>query len=73
MDRALTRALYRHTRLGDEVPAALYAAVAEVLAWAYQLRRAAEGGVAPPRAPRDLPVPESLDPLAPLAPAGAAA
>lgn len=60
----LTRALYRHTKLGDEIPAALYAAVAEVLAWAYQLQRAAEGGATPPRAPRDLPVPESLDPLA---------
>jgi flagellar biosynthetic protein FlhB len=59
----LTRALYRHTKLGDEVPAALYAAVAEVLAWAYQLQRAAEGGAAP-RTPRDLPVPDSLDPLA---------
>jgi flagellar biosynthetic protein FlhB len=59
----LTRALYRHTKLGDEIPAALYAAVAEVLAWAYQLQRAAEGGVVP-RTPRDLPVPESLDPLA---------
>jgi flagellar biosynthetic protein FlhB len=59
----LTRALYRHTKLGDEIPAALYAAVAEVLAWAYQLQRAAEGG-AVPRTPRDLPVPESLDPLA---------
>jgi flagellar biosynthetic protein FlhB len=59
----LTRALYRHTRLGDEIPAALYSAVAEVLAWAYQLQRAAEGG-ATPRTPRDLPVPDSLDPLA---------
>ena len=57
----LTRALYRHTRLGDEVPAALYAAVAEVLAWAYQLHRwRAEGGTLP-RTPQDLPVPESLD------------
>jgi flagellar biosynthetic protein FlhB len=59
----LTRALYRHTKLGDEIPAALYSAVAEVLAWAYQLQRAAEGG-ATPRTPRDLPVPDSLDPLA---------
>lgn len=58
----LTRALYRHTQLGDEIPAALYAAVAEVLAWAYQLHRwGREGGTAP-RAPQDLPVPESLDP-----------
>lgn len=58
----LTRALYRHTPLGHEIPAALYAAVAEVLAWAYQLQRQhSEGGDAP-RTPRDLPVPESLDP-----------
>ena len=57
----LTRALYRHTALGAEIPVDLYAAVAEVLAWAYQLhRQAAEGGTVPP-APKDLPVPESLD------------
>jgi flagellar biosynthetic protein FlhB len=59
----LTRALYRHTKLGDEIPAALYAAVAEVLAWAYQLRSAVDGAVAL-RTPSNLPVPESLDPLA---------
>ena len=57
----LTRALYRHTALGAEIPADLYAAVAEVLAWAYQLQRqTTEGGVLPPR-PKNLPVPESLD------------
>ncbi|AMO98815.1 flagellar biosynthetic protein FlhB [Collimonas arenae] len=59
----LTRALYRHTNLGDEIPAALYTAVAEVLAWVYQLQRwRSEGGIAP-RAPEELPVPDSLDPL----------
>ncbi|MFC5476053.1 flagellar biosynthesis protein FlhB [Paraherbaspirillum soli] len=59
----LTRALYRHTNLGEEIPAALYTAVAEVLAWVYQLKRwRDEGGIAP-RAPQDLPVPASLDPL----------
>jgi flagellar biosynthesis protein FlhB len=59
----LTRALYRHTKLGDEIPAALYAAVAEVLAWAYQLNhQLSEGGTAP-RAPQNLPVPQSLDSL----------
>ncbi|NMM08583.1 flagellar biosynthesis protein FlhB [Polaromonas sp.] len=59
----LTRALYCHTKLGDEIPASLYAAVAEVLAWAYQLNhQLSEGGTAP-RAPQNLPVPESLDPL----------
>ncbi|MBG6070456.1 MULTISPECIES: flagellar biosynthesis protein FlhB [unclassified Polaromonas] len=57
----LTRALYRHTALGAEIPADLYAAVAEVLAWAYQLQRqTTEGGALPPR-PKNLPVPESLD------------
>ncbi|HQS32643.1 MAG: flagellar biosynthesis protein FlhB [Polaromonas sp. 39-63-203] len=62
----LTRALYRHTKLGDEVPAALYAAVAEVLAWAYQLNhQLSEGGTAP-RAPQNLPVPESLESLGSL-------
>ena len=57
----LTRALYRHTRLDAEIPMALYAAVAEVLAWAYQLgHQAKEGGDMPPT-PTNLPVPESLD------------
>jgi flagellar biosynthesis protein FlhB len=69
----LTRALYRHTKLGDEIPGALYSAVAEVLAWAYQLRRAAEGSAAMPRTPGDLPVPESMDPLAAAAVPGSAA
>ena len=57
----LTRALFKHTRLGDEIPAGLYTAVAEVLAWVYQLKRwQSEGGEAP-RTPADLPIPESLE------------
>jgi flagellar biosynthetic protein FlhB len=57
----LTRALFKHTRLGDEIPAGLYTAVAEVLAWVYQLKRwKSEGGEAP-RTPVDLPIPESLE------------
>jgi len=56
----LTRALYRHTKLGEEIPAGLYTAVAEVLAWVYQLKRwNSEGGEAP-RTPTDLPVPADL-------------
>lgn len=56
----LTRALYKHTRLGDEIPAGLYTAVAEVLAWVYQLKRwKSEGGEAP-RTPTDVAVPEEL-------------
>lgn len=58
----LTRALYRHTELGQEIPLALYAAVAEVLAWAYQLRRLGSEGGDLPRPPSNLPVPEALLP-----------
>ena len=57
----LTRALYKHAKLGDEIPAGLYTAVAEVLAWVYQLRRwQSEGGDAP-RTPSNLPIPEALE------------
>ncbi len=58
----LTRALYRHTELGQEIPVALYAAVAEVLAWAYQLQRLGSEGASLPRPPSNLPVPEALLP-----------
>jgi len=57
----LTRALFRHTELGHEIPLALYSAVAEVLAWAYQLKRLALEGGTPPSPPAHLPVPEALD------------
>ena len=57
----LTRALYRHTQLGAEIPVDLYAAVAEVLAWAYQLHRQSKEGGAVPSEPKNLPVPEALD------------
>jgi flagellar biosynthetic protein FlhB len=58
----LARALYRHAEIGDEVPAALYAAVAEVLAWVFQLRRHASHGGAVPAAPQAITVPVELDP-----------
>lgn len=57
----LARALYRHVDLEQEVPADLYTAVAEVLAWAFRLKQVASvGGDAPPT-PTDLPVPPALD------------
>ena len=34
----LARALYKTTEIGQEIPAELYAAVAEVLAFVYRLR-----------------------------------
>jgi flagellar biosynthetic protein FlhB len=58
----LARALFRHTEIGDEIPATLYAAVAEVLAYVFQLRRYRTTGGAYPEAPMALPVPRELDP-----------
>jgi flagellar biosynthesis protein FlhB len=54
----LARALYAHCELDQEVPAALFAAVAQVLAWVYQLRRSPELMAAPPQ----IQVPRGLDP-----------
>lgn len=61
---ALARALFTHAEVGRDIPAALYTAVAEVLAWVYQLRRARAGGDMAPQPPVDLPVPVDLDPEA---------
>ncbi len=58
----LARALYQHTELGQAIPEGLYTAVAEVLAYVYQLRRARDHGAAVPRAPDALLVPAHLDP-----------
>ncbi|HEY3598463.1 MAG TPA: flagellar biosynthesis protein FlhB [Paraburkholderia sp.] len=57
----LARALYYNVRLDAEVPGVLYGAVAEVLAWVYQLKRFnTQGGVEPVR-PSSLDVPADLD------------
>jgi flagellar biosynthetic protein FlhB len=47
----LARALYRSVDVGREIPAALYAAVAQVLTYVYQLRAARRSGTPPPTAP----------------------
>ncbi|MBI4741952.1 MAG: flagellar type III secretion system protein FlhB [Betaproteobacteria bacterium] len=60
----LARALYRHTDLDQEVPAALYAAVAEVLAYVYQLSNWRQAGGNYPRPPREIVVPAELIPEA---------
>jgi flagellar biosynthetic protein FlhB len=58
---ALARALYKHAALGDEIPAGLYTAVAELLAWVYRLRHwRREGAGDAPETPGDLPIPEAL-------------
>jgi flagellar biosynthetic protein FlhB len=60
----LARALHKHVELDGEIPAALYTAVAEVLAWVFQLRAWRPGAGTHPQMPRDLPVPDDWDPLA---------
>lgn len=58
----LARALYAHTEIDDIIPAALYRAVAEVMAYVYQLNAYLARGGKAPQAPADLPVPAELDP-----------
>jgi flagellar biosynthetic protein FlhB len=56
----LARALYYSTKIDQEIPAGLYLAVAQVLAYIYQLKQyQTEGGVQP-RPPADLPIPDDL-------------
>ena len=57
----LARALYRHADIGQQIPGTLYAAVAEVLAWVWQLKRWRLAGGEPPKRPDNLPVPAALD------------
>jgi flagellar biosynthesis protein FlhB len=58
----LARALYAHAELDREIPAALFAAVAQVLAYVYQLRAALAGAAAMPADLPELNVPPELDP-----------
>jgi flagellar biosynthetic protein FlhB len=57
----LARALHRHVEIDQEIPAALYTAVAQVLAWVHQLGRHRAGRGAPPREPA-IALPPGLDP-----------
>jgi flagellar biosynthetic protein FlhB len=59
----LARALYAHAELDGEIPAALYNAVAQVLAYVYRLKAAMRGeGPMPDEQPTPF-VPPELDPL----------
>jgi flagellar biosynthetic protein FlhB len=57
----LARALYKHAELEQEIPSALFAAVAEVLAYVYQLRSYNTQGGMMPQKPENIPVPEGMD------------
>lgn len=59
----LARALYAHAEVDQEIPAALFAAVAQVLAYVYQLRAALAGEGPMPAEPIEPDVPAELDPL----------
>lgn len=61
---SLARALNKHADLDAEIPSALYNAVAEVLAYVYQLAGWRQNGGAYPVPPRNLPVPPELVPEA---------
>jgi len=67
----LARALYAHAELDGPVPAALFAAVAQVLAHVYQLRAHLQGRAPEPPPLAEVKVPPGLDPLPEAAGAGA--
>ena len=48
----LARALYATTQIDREIPSALYVAVAQVLAYVFQLKQAVSRGDTPPKAPQ---------------------
>ncbi|HWU76142.1 MAG TPA: flagellar biosynthesis protein FlhB [Rhodanobacter sp.] len=58
----LARALYATTELGREIPASLFVAVAQVLAYVYQLKQATAQGDMPPAAPNPEVDPDLMGP-----------
>ncbi len=57
----LARAIYNTTEIDQEIPADLYVAVAQVLAWIFQLKSARDSGEqAPPRPDPETEVPDEL-------------
>jgi flagellar biosynthetic protein FlhB len=58
----LARALYKHVEIDQEIPAALFTAVAQVLAYVFQLRAARAGHGPQPGEPPVPQVPPELDP-----------
>jgi flagellar biosynthesis protein FlhB len=59
---ALARAIYRHAEIGEEIPETLYTAVAETLAYVFQLKRHRELGELAPPPLVPVAVPPGLDP-----------
>ena len=59
---ALARAIFRHAEINEEVPAQLYTAVAEVLAYVFQLKSWREHGGLVPQPLPEIAVPAGMDP-----------
>ena len=59
----LARALYKHTDIDQEIPTTLFSAVAQVLAYVFQMRDWKKQGGDQPEFPTKIHVPEELDPL----------
>lgn len=57
---ALARAVYYSTKIGQEIPEGLFMAVAQVLAFVFQLQDYRKGKGKRPKLARDLPIPEDL-------------
>ncbi|EMP55863.1 flagellar biosynthesis protein FlhB [Marinobacter santoriniensis NKSG1] len=55
----LTRAVYHNTEIGEEIPDGLYMAIAQVLAYVFQLRQFRKGRAPKPGMP-DFPIPSDL-------------
>lgn len=56
----LARAVFFSTELDQEIPERLYLAVAQILAYIYQLKQATNVGATPPDIPTDLDVPDDM-------------
>ncbi|MGZ8095885.1 MAG: EscU/YscU/HrcU family type III secretion system export apparatus switch protein, partial [Methylosarcina sp.] len=56
----LARALYYSTEIDREIPKGLYVAVAQVLAYVYQLKTAKANHWDEPVPPADIPVPDEF-------------
>jgi flagellar biosynthetic protein FlhB len=62
----LARALHAHTEIGEEIPQALYLAVAEILAFVFELKAYKYSEKKYPTQPDEKNVPDDLDPLNPV-------
>ena len=56
----LARAIYYSAEIDSEIPARLYLAVAQILAYIYQLKEAVKHNMVKPEMPTDLDVPDDM-------------